>query len=269
MRWTVSVLSLLCLVCGAVRAERMQVLAVEEPPASYTDEHGVVTGFAVDFLREIQRRVGNDDPVTTAPEARVYDSGLRGPNVVLLSFTRTPEREESFYWIARIIRKPWVFYARADNTGSLRSLDDVRRLGAVGVITGDVRARWLAARGLHNLLLADSHEQSMRLLLARRVDVLFTEPQAVAYFCRVRGCPGGTPRALWSPRGSDVYILMSRRGTASATARQWTAAAAAAKADGTFAALARRWASEAGRRFGVRAAYQDGVLNFCTDSQRC
>lgn len=247
--------------------EHLRILAVEEPPASFAGSDGKPAGYAIDVLREIQRRVGNSDPVFIEPETRVYESGLRSPNVVLLSFSRTAEREDSFFWIARIIHKPWIFYARADDVRAVTSLEDVKALKGVAVVAGDVRARWLQKQNLQNLLPAQSHEQAMRLLLARRVDAVFSEPQGVAWFCRVKGCGGQPPRALWSPKSSDVYIMMSRSGTSPALAARWQEAADAAMADGTVEAIARRWSETSVRDFGIQAVWREGVLDFCPAAQ--
>lgn len=259
----------LLMVTAVAGAEPMRILAVEEPPASFSDANGEAAGLAVDFLREIQRRVGNSDPVTIAPESRVYQSGLRLPNVVLLSFSRTPEREASFHWIARIIHKPWVLYGRPDSGLKIGSLDDMRKLRAIAVVGGDIRGRWLREQGFTNLVETEGHTQGLRLLLAQRVDATFSEPQGIAYACHRDHCGDKPPLALWSPRASDVWIMMSKRGTSPATAQRWQAAAEAAMADGTFAKLARHWADESQRRFGIRAQYRNGALDFCSGTAGC
>lgn len=247
----------------------LRILAVEEPPASYIDDQGNPAGFAVDVVRELQRRLGNTDPVSVEPESRVYESGLMSPNVLLLSFSRTPERDEHFHMIARVIHKPWVFYGRGDAKHRLASLDDVRKLKSVGVVTGDVRARWLQEQGLANLQLAQDHEQVFRLLQAKRVDAVFSEPQGLAWFCRRQDCSKAMPKALWSPRWSDVYIMMSRQGTSLATVKRWQDAAAAMSADGILELYARRWMERGSKEFGIRSTWRDGMLEFCLDNTPC
>lgn len=272
-RWLLPILLALCPAVLAAAPDApevlpeeapVRILAVEEPPASYLDDKGQPAGFAVDVVQEIQRRLGTRAPITVEPETRVYETGLRQPNVVLLSFSRQPEREESFYWLQRIIRKPWNFYARSDDTRRIESLDDVRALERVAVIAGDVRARWLQREGLTNLLPAQTHEQAIRLLLAKRVDVVFSEPQGIAWFCRAAACGEQPPRVVWTPRVSEVYIMLSKRGTSPELARRWQDAAAAVRQDGTLDAIGQRWAYTLSRRFGVHATWRGGVLDFCT-----
>lgn len=247
----------------------LRILAVEEPPLSFSTRDRQAQGYAVDVLEELQRRTGNRDRVEIEPESRVYATGLRAPNVVMLSFSRTPLREASFHWLLRIARKPWVFYGRGDDPRRLASLAEARRLGSVGVVSGDVRAQWLQAEQFGNLVMAGGHEQGIRLLVAGRIDVLLDEPQAIAWYCRAQRCGTQPPRPLWAPRVSDVYIMMSKRGTDPALARAWRAAADAMVADGTLERMARRWAQEAARDFGVRSTVRNGVLDFCVGVQGC
>lgn len=269
MRRALLVLLLWPVLALAADTPALQVLAVEEPPLSYVDADGKPVGYAIDVLRAIQQRVGTSTPLAIEPESRVYASGLRLPNVVMLSFSRTPEREASFHWLARIARKPWVFYARDGDARTMRSLNELRLVPAIGVITGDVREQWLQALGLRNLVRAANHEQAIRQLQAGRVDVLFDEPQAIAYYCRAGRCGGKPPRPVWAARASDVYILMSKRGTDPALARAWQAAADAVVADGTLARIAHQWSASTAQDFGMRSTVRGGVLDFCVDVRGC
>lgn len=260
---------LLPVMAPAENKAALRILAVEEPPLSFSTRDRQAQGYAVDVLEELQRRTGNRDRVQIEPESRVYATGLRVPNVLMLSFSRTPAREASFHWLLRIARKPWVFYGRGDDPRNVASLADVRRLASVGVVSGDVRAQWLQSERFGNLVMAGNHEQGIRLLLAGRVDVLLDEPQAIAFYCRAQRCGARPPRPLWAPRVSDVYILMSKRGTDPALAGAWRAAADAMVADGTLERIARRWMQEAARDFGVRSTVRNGVLDFCVGVQGC
>jgi hypothetical protein len=50
----------------------------------------------------------------------------KSPNVVLVGFSRMPEREDQFHWILLYMRKPWVLYARQDAHFKSHSLEDAR-----------------------------------------------------------------------------------------------------------------------------------------------
>ncbi|MFZ2973718.1 MAG: transporter substrate-binding domain-containing protein [Ferribacterium limneticum] len=77
-----------------------------------------VSGIAVDYLLAVAGRYGFEVefvPDTIGFPASMKDvSGPRQHFDLLLSFTRTPEREKDFAITADYLRAPWVVYARRD-----------------------------------------------------------------------------------------------------------------------------------------------------------
>jgi polar amino acid transport system substrate-binding protein len=247
----------------------LQILAVDEPPMSFIDGSGVVVGLGIEALRELQRRTWNNDPVHLVPEARAWQAAATEPRVVLIGFSRTREREEQFHWVVPLMRKPWVVYGPPGSTRSLPDVESLRALGSIAVVSGDVRQRWLASREFTNLWPAVDHDQAVGMLLAGRADALFSEPQGVAWYCKLRGCLRGVPVPLLVAKRSEVYILMSRNGIDEQTALRWKAAGAAMIADGTIAALARRWGEYLQWNTGVRSQFHRGLLEICVSERDC
>lgn len=70
-----------------------------DPPFQFLDASGSPTGYAVGLVREIQKRVGNTDPIEIVPWARGHNDVLKKPNIVLFSMARTAERENLFRWV--------------------------------------------------------------------------------------------------------------------------------------------------------------------------
>lgn len=247
----------------------LQILAVDEPPIAFIDGSGVVVGLGVEALRELQRRAWNKDPIHLVPEARAWQAAVTEPRVVLIGFSRTREREEQFHWIVPLMRKPWVVYGPPGTALSLPDVESLRTLGSIAVVSGDVRQRWLASREFTNLWPAVDHDQAVGMLLAGRADALFSEPQGVAWYCKARGCLRGAPVPLLVAKRSEVYILMSRNGIDEQTALRWKAAGAAMVADGTIAAMARRWGEYLQWNTGVRSQFHRGLLEICVDERDC
>lgn len=255
------VLLLLALALPVPARAGMTILGVEEPPGSYAAGRGEAQGISVDYVREIQRRVGNSDPVRIVPETTALQMAETRPNVVAFSFSRTPEREQRFVWIGEVFRKPWVVYVRQASTLSIASLDDMRRIPRLGVTAGDVRALWLQGQNFTNLVPVSSPERNLASLLDGKVDAIFFEPQGVAFYCRKLRCPPGEPRNAWSPRSSGVWILMSKA-TAADVAARWREAATAIRQDGTYEQIARRWIRRAAIDYRIDSTIRDGTLIF-------
>lgn len=250
-------------------APPLRILAVDEPPLAYSGERGHIDGLGAEFVRAVQSRLGDHTEIEMLPELRAMQTTEREPNVVLIGFSRTPEREQRFHWIAPLIRKPWVLYVRPDDTRKVGSVAELRQFGSIAVVLGDVRERWLRGQGLGNLVDTGSPGQSVRLLQTGRVEALFHEPQGVAWYCRTQGCGKLVPRAAWVARHSDVWVLMSKPGTPADTVRRWQQAAQSVRADGSWERMARRWSTRSRDEVGIESVWRQGLLEFCADRASC
>lgn len=254
--------ALLCTLALPARgAEPLKIYGVEEAPGSYASDKGKPLGLSVDVIQEIQKRVGNKDRIEIVSETLALDSARSKPNVVAFSFSRTAEREPQFHWIAQVIRKPWVFYALKSSNLAAASTEDMRKVPKIGVVDGDVRAKLLQKENFTNLDVAAEPEDNIANLLSGKVQAIFYEPAGVAYYCRKLKCPKDAIVNVYSPRSSDVYILMSK-GTDPAVVKAWQDAAVAMKADGTFDAIAKRWVIRSAMDFGIESALKDGAVVF-------
>jgi polar amino acid transport system substrate-binding protein len=94
-------------------------------------------------VREIQQRIGNTDDIQMIPWTRIYQTALRKPNIVFFSVARTPEREDKFHWIALVMPKPWTLYAKKGSGLQVKTLEDAKKVDAIGVLRADIRGERL------------------------------------------------------------------------------------------------------------------------------
>ena len=79
-------------------SDNMTILTENLPPLNYVED-GLLVGPSVEIVREIQRRVGSNEPIEVYPWARAYKMALEEENVVLFSMTHTKDRLDKFKWI--------------------------------------------------------------------------------------------------------------------------------------------------------------------------
>ncbi|MGB1237113.1 MAG: substrate-binding periplasmic protein [Pseudomonadales bacterium] len=85
--------------------EEMIVLSDQYPPYNYQDKNGRHTGFAVELLDQAYRAAGaklDREKIRMQPWPRSYKQVQREDNIILLSMTRTAEREPLFTWVGPI-----------------------------------------------------------------------------------------------------------------------------------------------------------------------
>lgn len=238
----------------------LKILTFDEPPSSYVDENGNLTGFSVDIVREIQHRISNNDPIELLPEIRALVIASKEPNVVLLSFSRTPDREKQYHWIMLLVRKPWVFYTNKNAEIVLNGISDAKQLGTIGVARG-VRSAYLEKMGFKNLETVTNNWQNIKKLFVGRIQALYYEPQGMATECQRLGIPFSEFKELLITNYSGVYIVMSE-GTEPDVVKNWKDTTRKMKYDGTFQRIAEKWATYMSKEYDVLCNVGIDALNF-------
>ncbi len=78
---------------------------------SFTAENGELTGFAVEVVQAIQKRIDSHDKIEFIPWARGYQYALAPSkkDIILFATAFTEERRELFKWVGPIAQFSWVF----------------------------------------------------------------------------------------------------------------------------------------------------------------
>lgn len=241
-------------------AADLTILTFDEPPSSYMDNNGELTGFAVDIVREIQHRLSNNNPIKLLPEMRALSIASGRSNVVLFSFSRTPDRENKYHWITLLMRKPWVFYTKKTTPLVLHTIGDARKINKIGVVKG-IRSTYLERLGFENLETVTHNWQNIRKLLSGRIHALYYEPQGMATECQRLGIPFSDFKQVLVTNYSGVYIVMSKD-TDPVIVKNWRDAARTIKHDGTFQRIAEKWAAYMSKKYGIICNVGINALNF-------
>jgi polar amino acid transport system substrate-binding protein len=210
------------------------------PPDQFENEQGIPSGFSVDVVREIQRRVGDTSPIRMAHWANAYTETLSKPNTILFTMVRTSEREKLFQWVGPLMEQRFILAVRADSRVTLNSLNDARRLRRIGTVKADYRHVYLAEQGFTNLDPVDYSDQNIRRLMAGRIDALASSDLTLpAMLAKAGVAPSKVRTGLVISVGHN-YIAFSNR-TSEVTVRQWRRALEAMFIDGTIERYRRIW----------------------------
>ena len=91
------------------------ILTENFPPFNFEDSAGVVAGQSTDIVQEIMRRTGQRGQIELLSWPDAYALATRGPNALLYSADRKPERDAFFKWAGPIGGWEYDFYARGDS----------------------------------------------------------------------------------------------------------------------------------------------------------
>ena len=237
--WRTILIMAIVLLAGSSPCHALTLLTEETPPLS-SIASGRPTGFSVDIVQEILKRLAEKAPIQFQPWARAYKTALDTPNVALFSVTRTAEREDKFHWVGPLLLAHNGFYVRKGTAVDISGLDDARRVGAIATYRNDVRDQVLAALGFTNLDRSDSPDACLKKLVGGRVDLWLYDSLSLPAVARRNGVPLSALRMAYAFRSYDLYIALSR-GTPDGTIAQWQNTLDTIKTDGTFAHLSNKW----------------------------
>ena len=227
-------------------AAALTCVTEENRPVNFL-ENGKVTGFSTEVIEAVLREIHLQCEFQLMPWARAYTTALHGENVLIFSILRTPEREKLFKWVG-VVSPPDSSYLFALRSRKLKldSLNDALHY-KIGTINGDAREQYLEAKGfvkgihLHGNALPKTTYEKLKL---GRVD-LWAMSEIVALDLVRRD--GSDPeqmlvRALpLSELGSGGSYVAFGAKTDDQLVERFRKGLEAVKANGTFAALQKKW----------------------------
>lgn len=230
-----------------------KILTVEEPPASFMSDDGP-QGYIVDMVQAMQDRMVDISPIEIVPEQRALELAAREPNVVFFGFSRVPEREKQYRWIALVLEKPWVFFSRTPLPGG-----ETLRVLRVGCKRGDVREGYLKDRGFSKIEATNDHRSGILKLVNFRLDAILYDPLGMAYDCKQLGIAYDMFHMSDIVAFSNVYIAMSVA-SSDASYAAWVKAYNAIVEDGTAAAIGAKWVGRIKEWYGIDCTFARGRL---------
>jgi polar amino acid transport system substrate-binding protein len=234
----VSFVVLVCLFSAS--AQTLTIYCEENAPLQTVGADKTLGGFSIEIVREIQKRVGNHDPIALVPWARGYEETQKAANTALFSMGRTKERDTLFQWVGPIFESNYAFFTRADTNVSISTLAEARKLKAIGVVRNDVRDQYLTKEGFENLNRCADYATLFRLLLSGRIDCAVGSMTSIAGQVEQAGGQETDVKPQMIFLKAQLFVAFSKRTEAAIVAR-WNAALEAMKRDGYFEQVFRRY----------------------------
>jgi len=223
----------------------LTIYTEQHPPLSFTAENGELTGFAVEVVQAIQKRIDSHDKIEFIPWARGYQYALAPSkkDIILFATAFTEERRELFKWVGPIAQFSWVFYARADSLIEINSLEDARQVKGIGTYRGDVREQFLLTNGFKNIQSTTNNGQNLQKLLLKRVTLWATSYNEAINFSKLEKTDYQWIKPVYTVESTGLYMAFNKN-TADEIVDRWQLGYQAIKQDGTLARLAEKWQQE-------------------------
>ena len=218
----------------------LQVFTEQYPPLTFRNSYGEISGFGTDVVNEIMRRNQRFYDIRLTLWSNAYQQALLNPNFCLFTMDRTPIRENLFRWVGPIGTNATHFYVKNGSGISIGTVDEARSLNAIGTVASWFSDQYLRELGFTNLVAAGDPTEMVNLLMNGQVQAIVCTNITIADIVRQAGFAYEQLQPETTLLSSDYYIAFSRS-TDDDIVTQWQTSLEAAKTDGTYAAILRKW----------------------------
>lgn len=220
-------------------SEELTILTENLPPLNYV-ENDVLVGPSVEIVREIQRRVGSEEPIQVYPWARAYKMALEEENVVLFGMTYTKVREDKFKWVGPLATKRDILVAKKGSGIKIKNLEDAKKVKHIGTLRDDTRERLLQRHGFTNLESVSDEQLNAKKLAAGRIDLWAYKIPGLRTVCDLAGVDHTQFEEVYHLRKIDLMIALSKK-TSDSIVQRWKDAFDKMMADGTIMQIRKKW----------------------------
>lgn len=224
------------LMSNSVWADSLILTTEDAPPFNYSRDNGkTIEGSATEVIHALFKRAEIDYTIKMYPWVRAIEMGHYDKNTCVYSTTRTEEREKSFLWVGPIAPNDWTFFAKADSTITLNSLEDARQY-KIGGYRGDAVTLFLQGQKM-KIDEAGNDEQSVQKLNAGRIDLWATGISAGPFISAKMNIK---VKPLLSFKKTELYLACNTS-VAQATIDKLNTTLQAMTADGTIEAINKKY----------------------------
>jgi len=228
------VISLIFLCCNPAEASEISIVTEDFPPYSYLRD-GKITGVSTEVVRAVLKEVGTDAEIKIYPWARAYRSALNEKNVLIYSIGRTKERENLFKWVGIVAPCDiYLFKLKERKEIKADSLDTAKHY-VLGILRQDMCLDYLKSKGFDNITVSDTDEDSIKILVRKRVDLIpFAELSFVFSVRKLGYDPSDFEKVCFIKDLSEGLYMAFSKETPDILVERFKNALDKVKADGTY-----------------------------------
>ena len=207
------------------------------PPASISEIPGPGQGLVHEVVTEMAKRLGHPGNIEYMPWHRAQDLALTQPNVGILSLTRSPERENRYTWLARIVTDDLVLVGGLGVDAS--SLDKVKDR-PTGVLYRSGAEALLKEHGFTRIEPAFEEWANATKIKLQRIDAWVAPRLMVIHAYKEATGDPSTLNIGSVIRRSEIWLAASKC-LPDEEVKRWAEAFEQVKADGTYARIAQKY----------------------------
>ena len=228
-----------CLVATSPgHAADLRLLAAELPPytfqipsASVSEFPGPGQGLVYEVVEAMAKRIGGQSRlIEFMPWRAAQQIAMTEPDIGILALTRTPEREDKYRWLAKVVTDDLILVG--GQGVDVSSLDKVKDR-PIGVLLRSGAEALLKEKGFTRIEPAPEEWINARKLRGRRIDAWLAPRLMVIWAYKEVGGDPSTLNIGTIVRPSEIWLAGSKS-LSDAEAKKWQLAFEEIRADGTY-----------------------------------
>ena len=221
-------------------AQSLKIYTEIVPPVQIRGSDGRLSGICIDIVQEIQKRIGNSDPIQVVSWTRGYMAAQKEPNVLLFAMMRDAARNDLFQWVGPVKETTCSLWVRHDSSIKIPNLDAAKKLRRIGVYKDDVRDQFLTTHGFSNLIRSNDEEVNLKRLMLGDIDAVANTRTAIAFEIKEAGYKPEDVKEVYPFLHLQQFLAFSKS-TPKKIVDTWQNALNDMKADGTFAHILHKY----------------------------
>ncbi len=219
---------------------KFQYLSEEYAPLNYL-KNGKPEGMAVDVIEAIAEELEIPAPdIKIQLWSETYETALSEPNVIIFSITRTPQREDKFYWLSpSVMRFEEFFYEKRGSEIQINSMDDAKKY-TIGVTEGYYSYDNLKALDFKNLKVYKTQEGAVYALMNGEIDLIDCAEFRAEFLAKKLGYSISDILPVFKVADRRLYIAISK-GTSQKAVKEWKKAFKEIRLNKTYYKIYKKW----------------------------
>jgi polar amino acid transport system substrate-binding protein len=190
-------------------AADLQIYA-HDVPMRADERQGMAAGSTIEVVREIQRRIGDTNPIRVVPWARAYHLVEHEPNVAVLQVVRTPSRAPRFQWVGPFDQFSSELFALSDSDLHLDSMEDAKKIAHIGVVRGSYLDDELTKLGFSNLDRQPTLALAILKMKSNRINLIASDTVTIHDLIDAGNVKNGDITAIFRLMSASNYIIFSK-----------------------------------------------------------
>ncbi|MCX6226484.1 MAG: transporter substrate-binding domain-containing protein [Bacteroidia bacterium] len=225
---------------GTYAPGRILMFTEENPPQSYRDFDGSITGSSMEMVETMMDGTNLAGPVELTSWTNAYNQILLVPNSMAFSTLRSTDRENLFHWVGPVCKKRYCFFVHASSDYHIGTIDDAFHMKSVGTVTGWASEKELLDLGFINVVTWATPQEVFQKLMDGDIPCAVLNDISIRILASASGHPPKDVRKEAVLSEGQTYLAFSKV-TEASYITAWTSAYNSLVSTGKFSVIWKKW----------------------------